>query len=130
MATLVFVPLNGVVATAIGIALGVGVVALLVLSAPVIEVKDGMLRVGRARIEVEHLGEPQLFTGDEARWARGGGLDARSWHLLRGGIDPVVVIPVLDDEDPAPSWVISTRMPDRLGAAVRRAQLTQRTRYR
>ena len=48
-------------------------------------------------------------------------------HLIRGGIDGVVIVAITDPDDPAPSWVLSTRTPDRLAAAVRRAQATPRT---
>jgi hypothetical protein len=34
---------------------------------------------------------------------------------------------VTDPDDPTPSWVISSRTPDRLAAAIRVAQATQRT---
>jgi hypothetical protein len=39
----------------------------------------------------------------------------------------VVIVEITDLDDPAPSWVISTRTPDRLAAALRRAQTTPRT---
>ena len=95
--------------------------------APVVELRDGMLRAGRARIEVELLGEPQILTGEQARHARGPGLDPRSWHLIRGGIDGIVVTEVTDPDDPTPAWVMSSRTPDRLAAALRLAQATRRT---
>ena len=86
-----------------------------------------MLRAGRAHIDVALLGEPAIMIGDQARHARGPGLDPRSWHVIRGGIDGVVVTAVTDPDDPTPSWVISSRTPDRLAAAIRVAQATQRT---
>jgi hypothetical protein len=50
--------------------------------------------------------------------------------LLRGGIDGVVTIPLADPDDPTPSWVISTRTPDRLSAAIRRQQVRRSIPYR
>jgi hypothetical protein len=47
--------------------------------------------------------------------------------VIRGGIDGVVIVAITDPDDPAPYWVISTRTPDRLAAALRRAQATPRT---
>ena len=58
----------------------------------------------------------------EARRVRGPGLDPRDWHVIRGGIDGVVRVTVEDPDDPTPSWVLSTRTPDRLAAAIRRSQ--------
>ncbi|WP_456283366.1 DUF3093 domain-containing protein [Microbacterium sp. JZ101] len=130
MVSLVFVRLDPSIALALGAIVAVGVIALLIASSPVVEVRDGMLRAGRARIEVELLGEPAALTGDEAKAARGAGLDPRGWYLVRGGIDPIVVVPVIDPDDPVSSWTISTRTPDRLAAAVVRAQITQRSRGR
>lgn len=127
MAALVFAPVDTTLALVVGAAVGVAVVALLIAGSPVVEVHDGMLRAGRAHIRVDLLGEPTIFAGEPARQQRGGGLDPRSWHLIRGGIDGVVVIPVADPDDPTPAWVISSRTPDRLAAAVRRAQATRST---
>ena len=107
--------------------MGVAVIALLVAGAPVIDVRNGVLRAGRAHIDVGFLGESVIATGEQARHARGPGLDPRSWHVIRGGIDGVVVTVVTDPDDPTPSWVISSRTPDRLAAAIRLAQATQRT---
>ncbi|GAA3625287.1 hypothetical protein GCM10022200_04550 [Microbacterium awajiense] len=122
MAALVIAPIDTTLALGVGAVVGIGVVALLVVGAPVVEVRDGTLRAGRAHIEVCHLGDAVALTGERARHARGSGLDPRAWHIIRGGIDGVVTVAVLDPDDPAPTWVISTRTPDRLAAAVRSAQ--------
>jgi hypothetical protein len=127
MAALVFAPLDRTIALVIGAVVGIGVVALLVVGAPVIEVRDGMLRAGRARIPVELLGAPVILVEDQARHARGPGLDPRSWHVIRGGIDGIVVTDVTDPDDPTPAWVMSSRTPDRFAAALRTAQATRRT---
>ncbi len=94
---------------------------------PSIDVRDGVLRAGRAHIETHFTGEVTVLTGEDARHARGPGLHPRSWHLIRGGIDGLVVVEITDPDDPAPSWVLSTRTPDRLAAALRAAQVTPRT---
>ncbi len=127
MAALVFVPLNSTVALVAGCAVAVAVIALLVLSSPVVEVRDGWLRAGRARIDTRHLGSPVEFRGEEARQHRGPKLDPRSWHLIRGGIDGLVVVPLEDPDDPVPAWVISTRTPDRLRSALWSASVRRRT---
>ena len=127
MAALVFAPIDTTLALVMGAVVGVGVVGLLIAASPVVELRDGVLRAGRAHIGVELLGEPAVHTADDARRARGSGLDPRSWHLIRGGIDGVVVVPVTDQDDPTPAWVISSRTPDRMASALRRAQATRRT---
>ena len=122
MISLVFVPLDATIALIAGLVAAAVILVALVLAAPVIEVRDGELRLGRAHIPARLLGEPQGFTGDEAREIRGPGLPRTAWHLLRGGIDGVVVVPVRDDRDPVSVWVFSTRAPDRVSAAIRRSQ--------
>ncbi|MDN3494352.1 DUF3093 domain-containing protein [Planococcus sp. APC 4015] len=122
MAALVFAPIDTTLALVVGAVVGVAIVALLVAGSPSLEVRDGVLHAGRARIEVELLGAPTTAVGEEARHARGSGLDPRSWHVIRGGIDGVVTIPVIDPDDPTPVWVLSTRTPERLAAGIRREQ--------
>ncbi|MDF2994231.1 MAG: hypothetical protein K0S37_4745 [Microbacterium sp.] len=127
MAALVFSPIDTTFALVVGLIVAVAIVAGLVALSPVVEIRDGELRAGRAHIAVSLLGEPHGVEGDAARTARGSGLDRRAWHVIRGGIDGVVTVPVTDPEDPTPSWVVSTRTPDRLVAAIQRAQLRLRT---
>jgi hypothetical protein len=122
MAALVFVPLDKTVALVAGVAVAIAVVVFMISGAPVIELRDGVLHAGRARIDVSLLSDPQEFTGEDARRARGQDLDPRDWHVIRGGMDGVVRMAVEDPDDPTPHWVISTRTPDRLAAAIRRAQ--------
>lgn len=127
MAALVFSPLDTTLALFIGLLVSVAIVVGLVAISPVVEIRDGELRAGRGHIPVEFLGTPVGVAAEEARTARGSGLDHRAWHVIRGGLDGVVTIPVTDPDDPTPSWVVSTRTPDRLVAAIQRAQVRLRT---
>jgi len=127
MAALVLAPIDTTAALFVGGLLGVLFVALLIVGSPVVDVRDGMLRAGRARIPVDLLGPPVPLGGDAARAARGPELNPRAWHVIRGGIDGIVVVPVEDPDDPTPAWVISSRTPDRLTAAIRRAQAKRST---
>jgi hypothetical protein len=127
MAALVLAPIDETAALIAGAVVGIGVVAALIALSPTVEIRDGILHAGAAHIDAAFLGEPVAVTGEDARQARGARLDGRSWMLLRGGIDGVVTVPVTDPDDPTPAWVISTRTPDRLAAAIRRAQVRPRT---
>jgi hypothetical protein len=130
MAALVFAPVDRTLSLVAGAVVGIGVVVALVAFSPVVEVRDGVLYAGPAHIDVALLGEPVPASGEQARLARGAHVDRRSWMLLRGGIDGVVTIPLADPDDPTPSWVISTRTPDRLSAAIRRQQIRRSIPYR
>lgn len=121
MAALVLAPIDTTVSLVIGVIVGVLAVGALIVTSPVISVSGTTLRAGRAWIDVRELGDPHAASGEDARHERGPGLDASAWHLIRGGIDGVVVVPVRDCDDPTTAWVLSTRTPDRLAAAIMRA---------
>ncbi|MDQ0648416.1 hypothetical protein QFZ53_002612 [Microbacterium natoriense] len=122
MVSLVFVPVGSTIALVAGGAVSAALVAMFVWLTPVVAVDGSVLRAGRAHIDARFLGEPEVLTGDEARQARGPRLPARGWHLIRGGIDGLIVVPNIDEDDPVESWTISSRTPDRLAAAVRAAR--------
>ncbi|PVE95577.1 DUF3093 family protein [Microbacterium sp. TPD7012] len=122
MVSLIFVPVGSTVALIAGAAVSALLVTAFIAAAPVVSVEGTTLRVGRAHIDARFLGDPVALTGADARQARGPGLPARGWHLIRGGIDGIVVVPNSDQDDPVEAWTISSRTPDRLAAAIRAAR--------
>lgn len=119
---LVLLPINpfaGIITAAV---LYAGIVTLLLVSAPKIEVTRGELIAGRARLPLSFAGEPLVFDGEEARQERGPVLDARAWLVIRGWIPAVVKIPVTDPADPAPYWLVSSRRPHDMATAVLEAR--------
>jgi hypothetical protein len=105
-------PATGVMLLAmIGIFLGYG--------APRVEVADGWLRAGRARIAGEFLGEAEALDAAETRRVAGPGADARAYLLLRPYLKRSVRVTVRDQRDPTPYWLVSTRDPEHLAAAIR-----------
>lgn len=122
MVALVFAPVDATLALVAGVGAGVAVVAALVLASPTISVVDGELRVGRAHVPIELLGEPEALVGEAAAQARGPGLSRTAWHTLRGGIDGVVRVPLHDADDPVSEWVFSSRTPDRVARVISRAR--------
>ncbi|ROP26664.1 DUF3093 domain-containing protein [Pseudokineococcus lusitanus] len=107
----------GVVAVVVVVVAGV-VAAVLLAWSPVVEVADGELRAGRARIPLAELGAATGYDGEDARQQRGPALDARAHVLMRGWADGVVRVEVTDPDDPAPYWLVSTHRPRRLAAAL------------
>lgn len=122
MLILTFTPLGSLPALLIGVAVAIALIAALIIGSPGVRVEGTVLHAGRAHIDARWLGAVDEFTGEAARTARGSALPARGWHLIRGGIDGIVVVENIDPDDPVTSWTISTRTPDRLAAAIRRAQ--------
>ncbi|TFD27912.1 DUF3093 domain-containing protein [Cryobacterium cryoconiti] len=115
---LVFAPISMFAGILIAAGLYAACVLTLILSAPLIHVRNGEIIAGRASISADLVGEVQPFDGEEAALERGRRLDARAWLLIRGWIRPVVKIPIDDETDPAPYWLISTRHPQKLAAAI------------
>jgi len=122
MASLVFVPIGATVSLIAGAVLSLLLVALSILASPSVRVSGTTLHAGRAHIDARWLGEPEHFSGDEARARRTRDIARDGWHLIRGGVDGLVIVPITDPDDPARSWTISSRTPDRLSAAVRAAR--------
>lgn len=91
---------------------------LVVVGSPVVEVRADELRAGRARIPVTLLGEVAELDADGVRTALGPGFDPRTFACLRTWTGGAVTAPVLDPGDPTPSWLVSTRRPARLRAAL------------
>ncbi|NQX27533.1 DUF3093 domain-containing protein [Microbacteriaceae bacterium VKM Ac-2854] len=116
---LVFAPINFTAGIFVAVGLFVACVLTLIGLSPVLEVKDGELRAGKAHIDVELLGEPEAFRGEHAFAQRGPVLDARAYLVLRGWVKDVVRIPVEDPADPTPYWLVSSRRPNDVVAAIR-----------
>jgi hypothetical protein len=115
---LVFLPISLLAGVLTAAGLYLGSAALLVLASPTVRVSDGVLTAGQARIETRLLGEAVGLDGTEATLERGQRLDARAWLLIRGWIAPVVRIPLNDPTDPAPYWLVSSRHPQKMAAAI------------
>jgi hypothetical protein len=115
---LVFLPISPAAGVISAVVLYGAIVVLLLVTTPLIEVDDRMLRVGRARIERSFLGEATAHHGQDAVAERGQRLDARAYLVLRGWIPGVARITLTDASDPTPYWLVSTRDPDGLAAAL------------
>jgi hypothetical protein len=86
---------------------------------PRVDVEHGWLRAGRARIAGEFLGAAEPLDAAETRRVAGPGADARAYLLLRPYLKRAVRVTVHDDRDPTPYWLLSSREPEHLAAALR-----------
>lgn len=87
---------------------------ILYASAPTIEISQDRVRVGRANIERQYVGEAHAFRGDQARIAAGPDLDGRAYMCFRGWITPKIRLDITDPADPTPYWIASTRNPEKI----------------
>lgn len=76
------------------------------------------LRVGRASIDPAHIGAVEPLHRAEYRLKLGTGADARAYLVTRPYVDRGVLVPIDDDRDPTPYWLVSSRRPDALAAAL------------
>lgn len=106
-----------------GIAVG-GISAALLLTlfirygGAVVAVDSEKLRAGRAAIEREYLGKVEPLSGEDARNAFGRYCDPAAFLVLRSYLPGAVRVEITDPQDPAPYWLIATRNPERLAAAL------------
>ncbi|HEU0205371.1 MAG TPA: DUF3093 domain-containing protein [Pseudolysinimonas sp.] len=117
---LVFLPISMTAGVVCAVVLYGAIVATLLATTPAIEVDDALFAAGRARLPRSAIASVTAFTGDEATAQRGTRLDARAWLLLRGWIPDLVKVHLDDPSDPTPYWLVSTRHPAELAAALSR----------
>jgi hypothetical protein len=125
---LVFLPINQSIGVVVAIVLYLGCAALLFVGSPIVEVTTSAFVAGRARLPIPNVGKATGFVGREATAERGVRLDARAWLVIRGWIQPVVKVVVEDPTDPAPYWLVTTRHPKELIAALAKAAETANAR--
>ncbi len=118
-----WVPLGataGICCAVLGSAL---VIWLLVTTAPTITVTNRELRIGRVHIDVDYIGLVATLDADATANARGADADPRAFTVLRPlSAKESLSLEILDDEDPHPYWLLSSRDPQALGQAIRAAQ--------
>lgn len=88
------------------------------LGSPEIEVRDGVLHAGDARIALSHIGDVEALDKDAARRVHGIEADARAFLLTRPYVARAVKVVVADPDDPTPYWLLSSRHPRQLAAAL------------
>lgn len=85
-----------------------------------IEVRDDVLYVGPAQISLEYLGVAEALDKDATRRVHGVDADVRAFLHTRPYISRSVKVQIEDPSDPTPYWLISTRHPRTLAAALAR----------
>lgn len=103
----------GVALVAIGVALGIFVSA-----ATVIVVAEDQLTIGRSVIDLRYLRCARALTAGQTERRAGTDADARAHLLLRPYIRTSVELTLDDPADPVPYWLVSTRRPGALAAAL------------
>ncbi len=87
-------------------------------SATVVVDEQG-LRAGRASVGWEWVASARVLTPEEVEDRDRGRTDVRAHRLLRAYLPGVVRVELADPADPHPAWLVSSRHPEELAAAVR-----------
>lgn len=107
----IFAPVGILIGVAASVLTLAGLTFALVTSTPRIRVTPVEVRVGRATIERRYLGRAQGFVGENATAQRGARLHGLAYLCIRGWVNGVVRLEVLDEEDKTPYWLFSSRRP-------------------
>ncbi len=78
----------------------------------------GEFRAGRARIGLAHLARSEALDRVATRRVAGPEADARAYLLLRPYVRGSVRVTLDDPADPTPYWLVSSRRPEALVAAL------------
>lgn len=87
-----------------------------------ITVDDRGLSVGDALLEWPYLGAVTPLDAAESRAVLGVDANVAAYVVARPYLVEAVQVAVLDDADPHPYWVVTTRRPDELAAALTSAR--------
>lgn len=83
-----------------------------------VAVLDGVLHAGTAHIPLDLLGPAEPLDPEETRRTLGVDADARAYLLTRPYLKRAVKVAIHDAADPTPYWLLSTRHPQQLTAAL------------
>ena len=81
---------------------------------------------GRATLPLWAVGGITVLDAAGARAARGAEADPLAFFLIRGYVPAMIQVVVDDPDDPVPYWLVSTRHPEELAAALSAARDTVR----
>jgi Protein of unknown function (DUF3093) len=91
---------------------------LLAWGATSVKVTDGVLQAGGDTLSLEHVGEVAALDEKQSARLRGPRGDPTAHLLLRPYLKRTVYISVTDPDSSHPYWLIATRHPDELAAAI------------
>lgn len=119
---IMFLPTSQAVAIGVGLATAALTAGWLWTLAARITLSSTHLTVGRARIELEALGEMEVCSPAEMTHYMGPGSDARSYVLTRPWVHGGVYVEQVDPRDPTPYWLFSSRFPQEFAQALTKAR--------
>ena len=83
-----------------------------------VEVRDGLLCAGPAQIPLSQVSAAEPLDKEATRRVHGVDADARAFLVTRPYISRSVKVTIADPDDPTPYWLVSSRHPRQLAAAL------------
>jgi hypothetical protein len=115
-----FVVATPVLAAAVAAAVAALVVGWLLLGHALrVSTDEKGLHAGPATLPWGNVGSAEVLDADRTRRLLGVDADATAYLVVRPYCPTAVKVSVDDERDPTPYWVVSTRHPDELAAALR-----------
>jgi hypothetical protein len=111
-------PIDTTIAVIVGIVGVVSLITVLAVTTPTLAVDNGVLIAGRAQVPLNLVDTVEILDAVAMRRARGVDLDARAFLCTRAWLTTGAKIVLRDPEDPTPYWLVSSRRPESLAAAV------------
>jgi hypothetical protein len=96
-------------------------IAIFTSASTVISIDANQIRIGRASIDHPYIAGCRALDAEQTRRRAGVEADARAHLVLRPYINTAVEITLDDEADPVPYWLVSTRQPQQLAAALHSA---------
>ena len=118
---LTFAPINALIGAVIGLVVTTTVATLMLANSPVIEVSDGYLKVGRARLPIKLISGVIEVPKGEVFAEKGPKLDARAYVRLQPSVSGLLKVQITDKNDPTPYWLFSSRNPKLLALKLKEA---------
>ena len=87
-----------------------------------IEVTGGVLRAGKNALALSETGQVIALDERQARLMRGPKADPAAYILLRPYLTRAVYVGIPEAADDVPYWLVATRRPDELAAAIERSR--------
>lgn len=123
LALALYVPLGPIAGITTVVAGLISAYLLLVTTALPLAVTDSELRVGRAHIDWRYVGLVATLDAEATQRARTVEADPRAFRALRPlSTTTALTVEIIDDDDPHPYWLVSTRAPEQFGKAIVNAQ--------
>lgn len=95
---------------------------LLFAGAARVTVEAGALVAGRARLPLEYAGEITVLDRPALRQLLGPRADPAAYVLVRSWVPGGIRMQIVDPADPTPYWLVSSRRPKALAAAIAAAR--------